>query len=182
MKGQGPLVLFFHGFPELWYSWRRQILSLAARGYFAVPPDLRGYGVTDGPPDLSAYTIFHLFGDLVALIESLGQEKVFVVGLASEAVLQWNLCLLRPDRVTALVNWSVAFAPHNPFRRSVDSCICKFQRRFYCGMWEIIVMSVEGSHWEEKVLDKADFLTEGEDVSYHRMKVLLAQCNGTILN
>ncbi|KAF5944701.1 hypothetical protein HYC85_018778 [Camellia sinensis] len=46
-KGKGPVVLFLHGFPELWYSWRHQILYTAAHGYRAVAPDLRGYGDTD---------------------------------------------------------------------------------------------------------------------------------------
>ncbi|RWW25063.1 hypothetical protein GW17_00010606 [Ensete ventricosum] len=75
-KGDGPVVLFVHGFPELWYSWRHQIVSLAARGYHAVAPDLRGYGDSDAPHTASAYTILHLVGDLVALIHALGQDQV----------------------------------------------------------------------------------------------------------
>ncbi|KAF7838865.1 non-specific protein-tyrosine kinase [Senna tora] len=59
-KGEGPVVLFLHGFPELWYSWRHQIVSLSARGYHAVAPDLRGYGDTDVPSSISAYTAFHV--------------------------------------------------------------------------------------------------------------------------
>lgn len=135
-KGEGSVVLFLHGFPELWYSWRHQINFIAARGYRAVAPDLRGYGDTDAPSDIDAYTIFHIVGDLVALINSLGQDKVFVVGHDWGAVVAWNLCLLRPDKVRALVNISVAYNPRNPARRPVDSLralygddhyICKFQ-------------------------------------------------------
>ncbi|KAI9084866.1 hypothetical protein K1719_033272 [Acacia pycnantha] len=69
-KGEGPVVLFLHGFPELWYSWRHQILSLSSRGYRAVAPDLRGYGDTDAPASISSYTLFHVVGDLVALLDS----------------------------------------------------------------------------------------------------------------
>ncbi|MCI94687.1 epoxide hydrolase, partial [Trifolium medium] len=66
-----PVVLFLHGFPELWYSWRHQIAALSSLGYRAVAPDLRGYGDTDAPDSISSYTIFHLVGDVVALIDSL---------------------------------------------------------------------------------------------------------------
>lgn len=75
-KGEGPVVLLLHGFPELWYSWRHQIVFLAAHGYRAVAPDLRGFGDTDAPPDVAVYTIFHLVGDLIALINALDQDKV----------------------------------------------------------------------------------------------------------
>ncbi|XP_008789846.1 epoxide hydrolase A-like [Phoenix dactylifera] len=135
-KGEGPMVLFVHGFPELWYSWRHQMVALAGRGYRAVAPDLRGYGDTDAPPSATDYTIFHLVGDLVALLDALALDQVFVVGHDWGAVVAWWLCMLRPDRVRALVNMSVAFSPRNPARRPVDSLralfgddhyICRFQ-------------------------------------------------------
>jgi pimeloyl-ACP methyl ester carboxylesterase len=72
----GPAVLFVHGFPELWYSWRRQMEHLAARGYRCVAPDLRGYGGTTAPPDPSSYTAFHVVGDLVALLDALRLHQV----------------------------------------------------------------------------------------------------------
>lgn len=115
-KGSGPVVLLLHGFPELWYSWRHQIAGLATRGYRAVAPDLRGFGDTDAPEDVGLYTIPHLVGDLVALIETLGEDQVFVVGHDWGAILAWYLCLFRPDKVKALVNLSV---PHPSFDRSV---------------------------------------------------------------
>lgn len=71
-----PTILFLHGFPELWYAWRHQILSLAGHGYRCVAPDLRGYGDSDAPPDHTAYTVFHVVGDLVALLDVLGQRQV----------------------------------------------------------------------------------------------------------
>lgn len=75
-KGEGPVVLFIHGFPELWYSWRHQMVATADRGYKAVAPDLRGYGDTDAPTEISSYTCFHIVGDLIALIDHLGADKV----------------------------------------------------------------------------------------------------------
>ncbi|KAK1277693.1 hypothetical protein QJS04_geneDACA007210 [Acorus gramineus] len=135
-KGEGPsVVLFLHGFPELWYSWRHQILSLSSRGYRCVAPDLRGYGDSDCPPDVTAYTAFHIVGDLVALIDSLGQDQVFVVAHDWGGIVAWNLCLFRPDKVKALVNMSVVYRPRNPLKptdifRAVygeDYYICRFQ-------------------------------------------------------
>ncbi|XP_059455261.1 uncharacterized protein LOC132185510 [Corylus avellana] len=137
-KGQGPVILFLHGFPELWYSWRHQIVALASLGYRAVAPDLRGYGDTDAPADPASYTSLHVVGDLVALLDTIAadQDKVFVVAHDWGAVIAWYLCLYRPDKVKALVNLSVAFTPRNPKRKPLDSLralygddyyICRFQ-------------------------------------------------------
>ncbi|KAH9765918.1 AB hydrolase-1 domain-containing protein [Citrus sinensis] len=103
-KGQGPVILFLHGFPELWYSWRHQITALASLGYRAVAPDLRGY------------TCFHGIADLVGLIDIVApnDEKMFVVGHDWGAFMAWFLCLFRPDRVKALVNMSVTFDHFDP--------------------------------------------------------------------
>src|SRR5688500_9540622 len=54
-SGDGPLVLLLHGWPELWYSWRRQLRALAEAGYHAVAPDIRGYGQSDMPISQEAY-------------------------------------------------------------------------------------------------------------------------------
>src|SRR5271155_5375048 len=63
-QGEGPLVVLVHGFPELWYSWRHIIPALAAAGYHAVAPDMRGYGQTDAPPNIEDYTQLQFAGDL----------------------------------------------------------------------------------------------------------------------
>ncbi|XP_076907123.1 epoxide hydrolase 1-like [Bidens hawaiensis] len=117
-KGQGPTVLFLHGFPELWYSWLHQIVYLADHGYRAVAPDLRGYGQTTGAPinDHTKFTVPHLVGDLIGLLDAITNEgeKVFVVGHDWGAYIAWYLCMFRPHRVKALVNLSVVFTPWNP--------------------------------------------------------------------
>ena len=56
-QGAGPLVLLCHGFPESWYSWRHQLAALAAAGFHAVAPDMRGYGQTDAPAEIEEYTL-----------------------------------------------------------------------------------------------------------------------------
>ncbi|KAF7034008.1 hypothetical protein CFC21_045067 [Triticum aestivum] len=113
-------VLFLHGFPELWYSWRHQMDHLGACGYRCVAPDLRGYGGSTAPPDVASYTAFHIVGDLVALLDTLGLAKVFVVRHDWGALIAWYLCLFRPECVTALVNTSVAFMRHIMIRNGPD--------------------------------------------------------------
>ncbi|CAA6661529.1 unnamed protein product [Spirodela intermedia] len=101
------------------------IVGLAARGYRAVAPDLRGFGDTDAQPSVEAYSIFHLVGDLVALIDALGQEQLCIAGVRRGArlgaIVAWHLCLFRPDRVKALVNISVAFSPRKPNAKPVET-------------------------------------------------------------
>ena len=117
-KGEGPLVLFLHGFPELWYSWRHQILYLADHGYRTVAPDLRGFGETTGAPvnDHTKFTFHHLVGDLIGLLDAITTEgdKVFVVGHDWGAYVAWYLCLFRPERIKGLVNLTLPFIPWNP--------------------------------------------------------------------
>src|SRR5687767_5282177 len=79
-QGTGPLVLLCHGFPETSYSWRHQLTALAAAGYRAVAPDLRGYGGSACPDDPDQYTVWHLVGDLVGILDALGETQAVVVG------------------------------------------------------------------------------------------------------
>ncbi|CAN4093044.1 unnamed protein product [Withania somnifera] len=135
--GEGPAVLFVHGFPELWYSWRHQMLYLANKGYRAIAPDLRGYGDTDCPKEISSYTAFHIVGDLVALLDVLNLGQVFLVGHDWGAIIAWYFCLFRPDRIKALVNLSVEFRRRHPLRKPVETMreflgddfyMCRFQK------------------------------------------------------
>ncbi|MFN8104343.1 MAG: alpha/beta hydrolase [Acidimicrobiia bacterium] len=112
--GDGPLVLLCHGFPELWYSWRHQIDALAAAGYRVVAPDQRGYGGSDRPEAVGAYTLLHLVGDMVGLLDALGEESATIVGHDWGSMVAWNAALLRPDRFPAVVGMSVPYAPRTP--------------------------------------------------------------------
>src|SRR5277367_332856 len=110
-QGTGPLVLLCHGFPESWYSWRHQIGALAAAGFHVVAPDMRGYGRTDHPEAIDAYTLFHLVGDMVCALDALGSETAVIVGHDWGAPVAWHAALLRPDRFSAVVGLSVPFRP-----------------------------------------------------------------------
>jgi pimeloyl-ACP methyl ester carboxylesterase len=109
--GVGKPVVFVHGFPELWRSWRNQMPVVAEAGYRAVAPDMRGYGQTDAPSAITDYDIHHLTGDLCGLLDDLEVDKAFFVGHDWGAWAMWFMTLLHPDRVEALVNISVAYAP-----------------------------------------------------------------------
>jgi pimeloyl-ACP methyl ester carboxylesterase len=69
-------VVFLHGFPEIWYSWRHQMLAVAAAGYRAVAPDWRGYGLSDQPPEPEAAEYDDLVEDLLAILDALAVPKV----------------------------------------------------------------------------------------------------------
>jgi pimeloyl-ACP methyl ester carboxylesterase len=115
-QGKGPLVLLCHGFPESWYSWRHQIEALAAAGFHAVAPDMRGYGKSDAPEAIDQYTIFHLVGDLVGLLDALEAPTAVIVGHDWGANIAWQAARLRPDRFRAVVGLSVPFRPRGPVR------------------------------------------------------------------
>jgi pimeloyl-ACP methyl ester carboxylesterase len=114
--GTGPLVLLCHGFPELWYSWRHQLPALAAAGYHVVAPDLRGYGQTERPEPLEAYDIFQLVGDLVGLVNALGEAPAVIAGHDWGAWIAPYAAILRPDLFRAVALLSVPFTP----RRAVN--------------------------------------------------------------
>jgi pimeloyl-ACP methyl ester carboxylesterase len=114
--GSGPLVVLLHGFPESWYSWRHQITALADAGYHVVAPDQRGYGGTDAPADATTYTMPHLVGDVIGLLDTLGEAKAVVVGHDWGAPVAWHTAQLRPDRVRGVAGLSVPFRPRGSKR------------------------------------------------------------------
>jgi pimeloyl-ACP methyl ester carboxylesterase len=107
--GEGPLVVMCHGFPESWYSWRHQLVALAEAGFHAVAPDQRGYGQTDQPAAIDDYTLLHLVGNIVGLLDALGAPTAVIVGHDWGAPVAWHSELLRPDRFRAVVGLSVPF-------------------------------------------------------------------------
>ncbi|MDI2030349.1 alpha/beta hydrolase [Saccharopolyspora sp. TS4A08] len=113
-QGSGPPVIFSHGFPELAYSWRHQLPALARAGYRAVAPDQRGYGRSSRPESIADYDIEHLSGDLIALLDELGEEKAVFVGHDWGSMVVWQTALLHPERVAGVCGMSVPFTPRPP--------------------------------------------------------------------
>jgi len=116
----GQVILLCHGFPESWYSWRHQLKALADAGYRAVAPDMRGYGRTDRPEAIDQYSIFHLTGDMVGLLDALKVDRAVIVGHDWGATVAWHCALFRPDRFRAVGGLSVPFRPRSPTRPSIS--------------------------------------------------------------
>ena len=114
--GSGPLVVLCHGFPESWYSWRHQLPALAEAGFHAVAPDMRGYGQTERPEAIDQYTLLHLVGDMVSLLDALGADQAVIAGHDWGAPVAWHAALLRPDRFRAVIGLSVPYRPRGTVR------------------------------------------------------------------
>jgi pimeloyl-ACP methyl ester carboxylesterase len=128
--GEGPVVLLVHGFPELWYSWRHQLPALAAAGYHAVAPDVRGYGDSDKPYDLKAYAMREHVADLVGVLDALGEKQAVIVGHDWGSPMAWNSAVLHPDRYRAVAGLSVPYLPRGPMP-PVQMMRAMFQNRFF---------------------------------------------------
>ncbi|WP_433655860.1 alpha/beta fold hydrolase [Nocardia sp. CA-128927] len=113
-QGEGYPVIFCHGFPHTWFIWHNQLESVAAAGYRAIAPDLRGYGQTDVPTDIEAYSNQAVIGDLLALLDDIGAEQAVFVGLDFGAALVWELALRAPERVRGVIVLNNPFAPRPP--------------------------------------------------------------------
>jgi epoxide hydrolase 4 len=108
VDGSGPLVVFLHGFPESWYSWRHQLAALAPH-FRVVAPDLRGYGESDKPAGVQAYAVSELIADVAGLIEAFGERDAVIVAHDWGGAIAWQLAMDRPTLVRRLV---VMNCPH----------------------------------------------------------------------
>jgi pimeloyl-ACP methyl ester carboxylesterase len=110
-QGDGPLVIFMHGFPELAISWRHQLEAVAGAGYRGVAPDMRGFGATDAPADPEVYSQFHIAGDIIGLMDQLGEKSAVIVGHDIHANTAWSMALTTPHRVRGIAALSIPFKP-----------------------------------------------------------------------
>lgn len=108
--GRGFPVVFCHGFPELWYSWRHQVRALAEAGFHAIAPDMRGYGGTDAPKEPDSYVSKVFCADMVGLLDALGIEKAVFVGHDWGGSVTWQMGLRYPERVERLVGLNTPYA------------------------------------------------------------------------
>ena len=105
----GPLVILLHGFPELWYAWRKQIPVLSAEGYWVWAPDQRGYNKSDKPEGLAHYAIDVLADDIIGLIDAAGRKQAILVAHDWGAAVAWRVAQQFPDRIAQLM---VLNGPH----------------------------------------------------------------------
>nr|GEU81764.1 bifunctional epoxide hydrolase 2-like [Tanacetum cinerariifolium] len=144
-----PAVVFLHGFPEIWYSWRHQMMALAKAGYRAIAPDFRGYGLSDPPHDINKFCFSDLVDDVLAMVDLLAIDKVpslltnvlFMLYLLQNCVLSLGkhfgvrpaflFALLYPTRVAGVVSLGVPHAPFVPRKFQIE-----LPEGFYITRWK----------------------------------------------
>jgi pimeloyl-ACP methyl ester carboxylesterase len=109
VQGAGPAVLFCHGFPGLWYSWRKQLQAVADAGFRAIAVDMRGYGRTDRPVHADEYGNQTIVADLTGTLDALDEERAVFVGHDFGAQAAWAAALHAPERVRGVVSIAVPY-------------------------------------------------------------------------
>jgi pimeloyl-ACP methyl ester carboxylesterase len=108
-RGRGTPVVFCHGFPELAFSWRHQLKSMADAGRWAIAPDQRGYGLTSRPETVEDYDMEHLTGDLVGLLDHVRAEKAIWCGHDWGGIVVWQMPMMQPDRTAGVIGLNTPF-------------------------------------------------------------------------
>nr|ACF86550.1 unknown [Zea mays] len=129
--GTGELgtVVFLHGFPEIWYSWRHQMRAVAAAGYRAIAPDCRGYGLSEQPPEHEEVSPDDLIADVLGILDALSVPKAFLVGKDFGAMPAYGFALQHPGRTLGVVCLGI---PFNPAPMSFDAIM---PEGFYILRW-----------------------------------------------
>ncbi|PIN12654.1 Soluble epoxide hydrolase [Handroanthus impetiginosus] len=130
--GTGPVVVFLHGFPEIWYSWRHQMTAVADAGFRAIAPDFRGYGLSEKPPEPEKTTFRDLVDDLLAMLDKLDIPKILLVGKDSGARVAYHFALVHPDRVVAVATLGLPFVVTGPAAFPTDV----LPKGFYMMRWQ----------------------------------------------
>ena len=125
-----PLILFLHGFPDSWYSWKHQLTATAAVGYHAVAPDMLGCGETDAPSQIERYSQDEMAKDIVGIIDALDYDQAIIVGHDLGASLSWQISLLFPEKVKALVTLSIPYGGR-ALARPVEHMRKVFGQKFF---------------------------------------------------
>tara|TARA_B100001248_G_scaffold73231_1_gene52144 strand:- start:419 stop:1405 length:987 start_codon:yes stop_codon:yes gene_type:complete len=111
VEGEGPLVVLVHGWPESWYSWRHQIEPLAKAGFKVAAIDVRGYGGSDKPHEIAAYSLKNIAADVAGVIDSLGYKEAYLFGHDWGGPIVWTTGLLYQDTIKAVGALSVPYTP-----------------------------------------------------------------------
>ncbi len=111
VSGSGPVILCVHGWPENSWSWRHQMEHFSKQGYTVAAMDVRGYGDSAKPKDISAYTLKELAGDVAAVIDALSDEPIILFGHDWGAPITYTTALVYPEKVRAVAGMSVPYTP-----------------------------------------------------------------------
>ncbi|WP_037523029.1 alpha/beta fold hydrolase [Sphingomonas sp. Mn802worker] len=134
IEGNGPLIVMVHGFPESWYSWRHQLPVLADAGFTAAAIDVRGYGGSEKPDDVSDYAMEALTADVAGVADALQPgAPAILLGHDWGAPIVWNTILSRPERFRAVAALSVPFlgVAKRPFNETFRRAFTDKGRFFY---------------------------------------------------
>ena len=131
----GELVILLHGFPEFWYGWRNQILSLASAGYRVWVPDQRGYNTSAKPEGLAAYSLNELARDVIGLIDAAGVEQATIVGHDWGAAVAWWTAQNFPEKITRMVVMNV---PHGAvMQKHLRSSFAQLRKSGYMFFFQV---------------------------------------------
>lgn len=133
-----PPIILCHGFPELAFSWRHQLRDLAAQGFRVIAPDQRGYGDTDAPEAVEAFTLEELCLDLVGLLDAFGIEKAVFCGHDWGGFVVWQMAMRHPDRVAGVIGVNTPFTKRAPM-----DPIALYRRRFGDDMYIVFFQQPE---------------------------------------
>jgi epoxide hydrolase 4 len=137
----GPLVVLLHGFPECWYTWRKQIRPLVEAGYRVLVPDQRGCNLSDKPRGIHNYRLEALAADVVELVRAFEHEKAIVVGHDCGGVVAWHLAMHHPEIVEKLI---VMNGPHPAtYLREIRSNPAQQRKSWYVGFFQLPIVPEE---------------------------------------
>lgn len=133
-KGEGPLLVMIHGFPDYWYTWREQIPALSEH-FQVVAMDQRGYNLSGKPEGLARYQMEELVQDVESVIKHFGKKKAIVVGHDWGGAVAWSFATAKPQMIDHLV---ILNLPHfnglqrelanNPEQRRASAYAREFQK------------------------------------------------------
>ncbi|KAL4301967.1 hypothetical protein GQ457_10G018300 [Hibiscus cannabinus] len=162
--GTGPkVVVFLHGFPEIWYSWRHQMVAMANAGYRAISFDFRGYGLSEHPSEPERATFNDFVGDAVALLDSLGISKAHLVSKDFGAFVATMLGVLHPERVSTIILLGVPFLL--PGLSPLQSQLPLIPSGFYMLRWLVVGRAEADFGMQRRSL--ARFILCSPEVNHH---------------
>ncbi|KVH89555.1 Epoxide hydrolase-like protein [Cynara cardunculus var. scolymus] len=106
-----PVVLFLHGFPEIWYSWRHQMIAVANAGFRAIALEFRGYGLSDIPAEPQNTSFADFVKDIATILASLAISKVFVIGKDFGTMVGYFFSFFYPEKVAGIITIGVPYVP-----------------------------------------------------------------------
>ena len=131
VEGEGPLCILVHGWPETLWSWRHQVQPLVEAGYQVVVPNVRGYGGSDAPDDVSAYQMSSMVGDVLGIMDAFGRPTATLIGHDWGAPIVWHTALFHPERVDAVAGLSVPHLGRNAPVPPTELFAAMYPERFF---------------------------------------------------